>query len=865
MENSEVNEETAPLIDDIENNGETRNNTESREDNRENRPSYEHYKRSKWWGRIKYYIPILSWLPSYSFSDLKFDIMAGLTISFVLIPQGLSYAANLVKINPIYGLYSCIVPVLIYSLLGTSRQISIGPEAVVSIMTGSTISEYIRRNSAEFENIADEKMITERAELAFLITAIVGFLTLIFGLFRLGFLDSVLSRALLSGFTSAVATVILFEQIPLLLGISSTYETTSPIEKFVYIMKNHFGELHEKTLIVSASSLLFLIIVAILKKTQNRSFIQRFPEILILVITSIICSAYFNWEDKDIKILGTIDGNVDIKYPKFNIKRVNGLFVPSLLIAVVGFVEALIITKKYSSKYKYPVSPNRELVAFGSLNIVGSLFGATPTYGSLSRSRINDCAGAKSQVSGVFSVGIIYLTIKYLLPYFRYLPIPTMAAIISIAALGLIEVSDIVYFFKVKSYSDILLMLLIFFTTIFFSISDGILISVSLSLLLVVKHTTVPRLKVLGKYKIIDERTGEEKFKFKSVKKHNLRRLNIISHIDDEDEDEPLEKEDVYEVEQIEGVIIIKISDSLFFGNTGQLKERFRRIEVYRQTGIHPGEDPHLIDPDYENHPIQEIILDFENVGTIDACATQILSEIIEDYHQRNIGVSIVKLNESCKRQFRNAGLYGKIDFHRYFNKISDCLDALAYYTPGLPNGVNWKNSEGIVYPKDNANNMIHDGTSISWDPIGNIWSGSYNNDDDINANSNEESFIRYRLQRQSTTQTFSSNKENQNQDKRQSINIDQFDEPSSSIENANIPDNSKNNSPKRNGTNNSNNINGINRNDSFNLINNSNVWINGSESDPNNISLNFDLPNHFNTNDLFTQPNVWDTKSTKQ
>ncbi|KAG4102713.1 sulfate permease [Neocallimastix lanati (nom. inval.)] len=757
--------ETAPLMGD---------DVETREINAENRPTNEHYKSSQWWNRIKYYIPILSWLPNYSFNDLKFDIIAGITISFILIPQGLSYAANLIKINPIYGLYSCIIPALIYVLLGTSRQISIGPEAVISIMTGSTISEYIRRNSEEFADISDQDMSTNRAELAFLITAIVGILTLIFGLFRLGFLDSVLSRALLSGFTSAVATVILFEQIPLLLGISSNYETTSPIEKFVYIMKNNFGEFHKETLMVSVLSLLFLLVVSILKKTRKETFIQRFPEILFLVVTCIICSAYFDWEGKKIKVLGDIDSNVEIKYPIFNIKRLNGLFVPSILIAVVGFVEALIITKKYSSKYKYSVSPNRELVAFGSLNIVGSFFGATPTYASLSRSRINDMAGAKSQISGITSVGVIFLTIKYLLPYFKYLPTPCMAAIISVAALGLIEVNDIIYFFKAKSYSDILLMMLIYFTTIFFSISDGILISVSLSLLLVVKHTTVPRLKVLGKYKIIDEKTGEEKFKFKNVKKHNTHRYNILDRINGDD-NESLEKEDTCEVEQIEGVIIIKIGDSLFFGNTGQLKERFRRIEVYRQTGIHPGEDPHLIDPDYENHPIQEIILDFENVGTIDACATQILSEIIEDYHQRNIGVSIIKLNESCKKQFKNSGLYEKIEFHRYFNKISDCLDALTYYVPGLPNGVNWKDSEGIVYPR--ANNIVHDGTSISWDPIDNIWNEPFNLlDENINANKNEENFIRYRIHRQSTAATFTST--NQGQIKGHNVSIDQYAEP---------------------------------------------------------------------------------------
>jgi len=582
---------------------------------------------------------------------------------------------------------------------------------------------------------------------------------------------------------------------------------------------------------------------------------QRLPHILLIVLSTIYLSYRYDWNGKGIDILGKVDNEVTIKHPIFNVKRINGLFVPSMLIAVIGFVEALIVTKKYSSKYKYSVSPNRELVAFGSLNIVGSFCGAMPTFASLSRSRINDTSGAKSQVSGIVASGVIFLTIKYLLPYFEYLPVPVMASIISVAALGLIEVKDIIYFFKVRSYSDIFLMILIYITTIFFSISDGILISISLSLLLVVRKTTVPRLKVLGKCKIIDEKTGLEKYKFKSVKKYKSSRTD--SDLDDDSEG--------YEVEQIEGVIIISFGDNLFFGNTGQLKERFRRIEVYRQTGIHPGDDPRMLDPDYENHPIQEIILDFKNVGSIDACATQILSEIIQDYHERNIGVSIVKLNERCKKQFKHSGLYDKINNNRYFNKISDCLDVLAYYDPGLPNGLNWRESEGIVYPRDSTHHLIHDGTSVHWDSSNNIWDNSFPTLAPSQSNENfEDNFIRYRLSRQPSNMTTASRKDLQN------IHIsDQFEEPESIA-------NDTNTSPNRRHRFNSNNNAGRfnpssssrpNQNDSFNLMNNANVWGNNSESDANNISLNFDLPNQiFNSNndDVFNQTNVWDSKSTK-
>lgn len=698
---------------------------------------------SQWKKKIRYYIPILTWLPTYTFKDLKFDIIAGMTMAFILIPQGLSYAATLLKIDPIYGLYSCLIPIIIYSLLGTSRQISIGPEAVVAILVGSTITEYIRTNQNDFKDKIDEEILEERANISFLISAIAGFITLTFGIFRLGFLDSVLSRALLSGFTSAVAAMIFFEQSPLLLGIKvETEEELSPLNKFLYVIEN-IDQTKFASLYISLAGILFLLVIRFIKaNVKGNRIIQGIPEILFLVITSIILSWKFNWNKMGVEILGPIkEREIKMTSPSFSMKKINGLFIPSVLVSIIGFVEAIVVAKKYSAKYKYSVSPNRELVAFGTANIIGSFFCSFPTFGSLSRSTINDRSGAKTQISGLVCASIIFITIKYFLSYFQYLPLPIMASIIFIAALGLIELEDILFFIKIRSVSDVFLMLLVFFTTIFFSITIGILISVSLSLLLVVKHNTQPRLSLLGKYKVVDQQTGVEKFKFRSIKKHHRSKFGAFkkthrSNIKRSSSSSSTQWKNkaLSEVEQIDGVLIISIDESLFFGNTGQLKERLRRIEIYGQVGIHPSEDPLTAQSNFERRrlPIQEIIFDFEGVLSIDACAIQIFTEVIDDYHERGIGVSIVKLNDSIKKKFKNSGLYGKIDSYRYFDKIRDCLNALSYLVPGLPNGVNWQDSNpSLNQERENDYFYLNSDKVVepsSWNNLKNSWKNPIQN-----------------------------------------------------------------------------------------------------------------------------------------
>ncbi|CAG8770762.1 16261_t:CDS:2 [Gigaspora margarita] len=554
--------------------------------------------------RLKYYVPVFSWLPSYSFQTFWGDFVASLTVTTILLPSGLSYSV-LAKLPAVHGLYSIVIPGIVYAFLGTSRQLVIGPEALVSMLVGSSIvqqQKYLEQSDPETAIL-----------IAGLITFFVGILTLIIGIFRLGFIDSVLSRALLRGFISAVAIVIIIEQFLTMTLLTEQSirdgvgHASSTVEKFVYIV-THFGDAHQLTTIVSFSSFAFLLMGGFLKAKYAKRYpwTQFVPEILICAIIFTILCAIFKWNEDGVAILGHIQGG---GFPSFQIPappskmHVLDCFQTAVLISVVGFVESIVVTKTYGTKYNYSVSANRELVALGTANLVCAFFQGFPAYGGMARSSINDRAGAKTQFSG-------------------------FAALILLHELP----EDLHFMYKIRAWNDFALLFLTFFITIFVSIEYGTLIAVSLSLVLVVKHTTYPRISILD---------------FPDSAEH------------------------------VEGVLVVKISEPLYFANTGQLKDRLRRLEAFGDMSVHPSEEARL-------SPIENVIFDIETMEDLDASAAQILLEIVEAYHNRDVTVYFVKIRDNQKLLFVRSGLWDKVGEEHFFGQISDALEYINMKTLGI-------------------------------------------------------------------------------------------------------------------------------------------------------------------------------------
>ncbi|KAJ3356533.1 Solute carrier 26 [Entophlyctis luteolus] len=631
----------------------------------------------------------------YSVRQFPRDALAGVTVACLLVPQSLSYAQAIVHIPPIHGLFTCFAPLVVYSLLGTSRQLGVGPEALISILVAAAANENIAAKPQQpspsppgSNSWTQDDPLVERVAVANMLALMVGFFTFLLGFFRLGFLDSVLSRALLRGFVTAVAFVVMIEQSAPMLGLPetvfdlATHQPQSPMDIFFRVIQN-LSEAHIPTTIVSIASIVFLVSFKIAKNKYPKQ-IGMIPEILILVVLAIISSWWWRLDLAGVDIMKDVEGGFQSPtLPKMAFSRMRYYILSSILISVIGFVESIVIAKTYATKYNYAISPNRELVAIGVANVAGSLFGGWPAFGSLSRSAVNDGAGGRSQVSGLVTAFIVLITMLYLLPAFYFLPKAACSAIIVVAATRLIEMHDIEFIIRMRAWNDLGLLLLTFLTTLFVSIEVGTLISVGTSLLLVVKHTTKTRIEILGRVFVQDTPSSQVKTKYRPLSEPGSR--------------------------SIDGVLILRIEEGLFFGNTGQLKDRLKRIEMHGALHVHPGEAPRRIahedssdsrrrsrsrhldieaaassgteqtrrtsTPSVDVSELFGIVFDFSAVNAIDAGATQILLEIVEAYQARGILVYIVKLRESCKPMFARSGIESVIGSSAFVDKISEALE----------------------------------------------------------------------------------------------------------------------------------------------------------------------------------------------
>ncbi len=427
--------------------------------------------------QIKNILPIFDWLPSYRKTDFKGDLWAGLTVGIMLIPQGMAYAM-IAGLPPIYGLYAAFIPQLIYSLFGTSRQLSVAPVAMISLLIGAGISEFAARGTDAY------------IQLAILLAMVVGLLQLLFGLFRMGFLVNFLSQPVISGYTSSAAIIIGLSQLKYLLGVDMP--SSNLIHKIFRNTATHIDQSHLITIIIGIASIVLMVII----KKLNKSL----PGPLIIVIFGVLAVSIFGLEAAGVMIVGNVpEGLPSFSLPEINMEDISRLLPLALLISLVGFMESISISKAIQVKKRtYRVSANKELIGLGMANISGSLFGSFPVSGGFSRTTVNEQVGANTNASSWISSAIVGLTLLFFTPLFYNLPKAILAAIIMVAVFGLIEVKTAVLLFKTNK-KDFSMLLVTFLSTLIFGVQIGILTGVVLSLGLVIHRSVYPHLAELGK------------------------------------------------------------------------------------------------------------------------------------------------------------------------------------------------------------------------------------------------------------------------------------------------------------------------------------------------------------------------------
>lgn len=422
------------------------------------------------------YVPITRWGPHYDKRDLRSDLAAGLTIGAMLVPQGMAYAL-LAGLPPEIGLYASIVPVLVYAIFGTSRQLAVGPVAIVSLMTASALAPLFEQDSAGYVSAAA------------LLAIMVGAVHLVLGFGRLGFIVNFLSHSVLVGFTSAAAIIIGFSQVKHVLGIS--IPRSEAFDETAREVVKAADQTHAATLILGLGSIALLLAM--------KRWMKQIPSALVLVVLTIAAVQLFDLESRGVKTVGDIPSSLPaFGLPDLDTGTMGSLLVTALVITLVGFMESIAVAKVYARRHRYDVDANQELVGLGFANVASGLFGGYPVTGGFSRTAVNDTAGARTPLASIVTAILVLLTVVFLTPLFSALPQAALGAIIIVAVLNLIDIEEMRHIAHVKR-SDVIGMSIAFVATLALGIELGILVAVVASMLVVFARMSKPHTATLGR------------------------------------------------------------------------------------------------------------------------------------------------------------------------------------------------------------------------------------------------------------------------------------------------------------------------------------------------------------------------------
>jgi len=439
---------------------------------------------------MKQYFPILEWLPNYQRSWLSGDLFAGLTVGVMLIPQGMAYAL-IAGLSPVYGLYASVVPQLIYALFGTSRQLSVAPVAMDSLLVATGVSVLATEGS--------EAYVTYAIMLAFLM----GATQLLLGIIRMGFITNLLAKPVISGFTSAAALIIGLNQLKYLIGVD--IEKSNQVINILINAVESIQFTHLPTLLLGVSG---IVLIKALKK-----YAPKVPGSLMAVVMGILIVTFMGLDEKGVSIVKEVpSGLPSMIMPDLRMETIQKLLPLALTIAVVAFMEAFSVAKAIEAKRRdYKVVPNQELIGLGAANLVGSFFQSYPVTGGFSRSAVNHQSGANTPLSSIISAVLVGLTLLFLTPLFYDLPHAILASIIMVAVSGLVDFSYVKELWQTNKIEFGLLMAT-FIITLQTGMVPGIVSGIVLSILILLFRAANPHMAVLGKVKGFTEYRNIKRF-----------------------------------------------------------------------------------------------------------------------------------------------------------------------------------------------------------------------------------------------------------------------------------------------------------------------------------------------------------------
>ena len=513
------------------------------------------------------YLPILDWGRRYDRGQFTGDLVAAVIVTIMLIPQSLAYAL-LAGMPPEAGIYASIAPIVLYAIFGTSRALAVGPVAVVSLMTAAAVGNIAEAGTAGY--------VTAALTLAFLS----GAMLLALGLFRLGFLANFLSHPVIAGFITASGILIAASQLRHILGIAGEGHTLVDILASLWA---HLGEVNPITLLLGVTATAFLfwvrgglkpLLLRIGLGPRMADIGAKTGPVLVIVGTTLAVWA-FDLGSRGVAIVGEVPQSLPpLTLPSFSPDLLSQLFIPALLISIIGFVESISVAQTLAAKKRQRIDPDQELIGLGSANLGAAFTGGFPVTGGFSRSVVNFDAGAETPAAGAFTAVGLALAALFLTPLIYFLPKATLAATIIVAVLSLVDFSILKRAWAF-SHADFAAVSVTILLTLVFGVEAGVSAGVITSILVHLYKTSRPHMAVVGRV------PGTEHFR------------NVLRH----------------EVETQPHVLSLRVDESLYFPNARYLEDQLAR---------HAAEKPELTD----------VVLMFPAVNEIDLSALESLEAI---------------------------------------------------------------------------------------------------------------------------------------------------------------------------------------------------------------------------------------------
>jgi SulP family sulfate permease len=542
-------------------------------------------------------IPIPGWLVDYQPEWFRADVIAGLTASAVVIPQAMAYA-TIAGLPVQIGLYTILVPMVIYAVLGTSRPLSVSTTSTIGILTAAQLALVA-------PSVTPGELIVVSSTLAML----VGVILVLASVLRLGIIASLISEPVLTGFKAGVGLVIILDQLPKLLGIH--YDKGGFLEDLL-VLVGHLPETSIPTLLVGGVMLFVLIVL--------RRFAPRMPAPLVAVAIGIAASALLGLPDHGVAIVGHIpQGLPSPTMPDLDLLK--QLWPGALGIALISFTESTASARAFAKRTEPRPEPNRELLAIGVGNGIGGLFGAMPSGGGTSQTAVNRLAGARTQVAPLITVAVASATLLFLAPLMAWMPMATLAAVVTVSSFGLIKPEEFFAILRIRRM-EFLWAVVACFGVVLLGTLKGIVVAIVVSLLALSYQSAHPRLYVLAR------KPGT----------HIFRPL-AEAHPDDE---------------SFPGLLMVRPEGSIFFANAQVIGEHCWEL-IY-------------------NHEPRVLIMDFSAVPDIEYSALKALIEAEEKIGEYGVEMWLVALNPEALRMVQLSSLGEKLGKDRLFFNLQEAL-----------------------------------------------------------------------------------------------------------------------------------------------------------------------------------------------